>query len=798
MNNTKMKHKKKSYRSRELDLKNKAFGAPLIPIMLILTFFINEVVFKLATDTPLSSPYTAYSFFFTIPFALVIFILSTFFKSTLVNCIIACVLSGALSLCFCIQLIYSKFFGYLMTLTDLGNAGQAMQFMKNIIISIFKNIHLIIIFFLPLILLIIFRKKFLKLVKTTFAAKIVLFAVALLIQSITVGVLSNHKLNEYDEGDMYFYKHSYMQEVVAERFGVLTMSRLDVSYFLGEAPNGNSDGNSQNNVEIPDYSSDVSLPQENEVFYDTPNPQYNPIDYEVTPIKISQEDYQAIVSNAQKLQTASENIELYSVKDGKNIVYYAYNILDDGSKQKVNVVIPENYNGNVSTLNYQYAFNVIDKNKIDYGYNIMTAIDFEKLIANESNKNIKEMHEYFSSLPASKKNKYTGIFKNKNIVTFCCESFSHVIIDKERTPTLYKMYTEGFVFENFYVTEWAASTGGGEFSMNTGLAALRSAALKGHCMEVSSKKGTYLPFTLGNIMKQYGYTAKSFHNNGYNMYEREKAHALWGYDYSWINHGLEMPKISGFASDNDMVINSMDSYISSTPFVANYMTISGHGAYNVGWNTIARRNKALVQDLDFCDPIKVYLAQSMELEYAAASLLERLEKEGIADDTVIIMAPDHWPYTLVPDYGVSKAQLDKLYGTTTDNIFEVFKNALIIYSPSMTEPVHVTKPCSSYDILPTVLNLMGAEYDSRLLAGTDILSDSPALAMTSSNQSWISDLGRFNLANGKFTPISEDTVIPENYVKDTRNKLKKKIEYSQKIILHDYYRALYKEIGLLD
>ena len=202
--------------------------------------------------------------------------------------------------------------------------------------------------------------------------------------------------------------------------------------------------------------------------------------------------------------------------------------LGDGSYQKVVVELPENYKGDVSTLSFKYAFNVIDKNTLEYGYNVMDEIDFDTLIANESNKAIKEMHEYFATVPATKKNKYTGLFEGKNIVTLCCESFSHVIIDKERTPTLYKMYTEGFVFENFYVTEWAASTGGGEFSMNTGLAALRSASLGGHCMEVSARKGTYLPFTLGNIMKQYGYTAKSFHNNSYNMYEREKAHAAWG------------------------------------------------------------------------------------------------------------------------------------------------------------------------------------------------------------------------------------------------------------------------------
>lgn len=796
-----MKHRKKTTAFNEFELKVRAFGAPLLPIAMLVTFFLNEIIYKVATKEPLVSPYTAYYFFFALPFALIITALCTFFKNTKINFVILLVINFLLSLYFSTQLIYSKFFGYLMTFTDVGNAEQVFNkdFIVNIFKGIFTNFFYILIFFIPVALIIIFRKSFLRPVKTTLAAKIVLVAAALLVQSVTVGIMLGHKASEDDVGDKYFYKESYLQDMVCDRFGMLTTARLDLKYSLGAVPaeSDEDDGPAYTPGVQPDYSSGtVSEPEENEVLHDTTAPEYDKIDYNVSPILIEQAQYNEVTEKGEKLECTVENLELYSVKDGTNISYHAFLPLADGTHQKVVVELPEGYKGDVSTLSFKYAFNVIDKNTLEYGYNVMDAIDFDTLIANESNKAIKEMHEYFASLPATKKNKYTGLFEGKNIVTFCCESFSHVIIDKERTPTLYKMYTEGFVFENFYVTEWAASTGGGEFSMNTGLAALRSAALGGHCMEVSARKGTYLPFTLGNIMKQYGYTAKSFHNNSNNMYEREKAHALWGYDYSWIKHGLDVPNLSGFESDNDMVIASFDSYASSTPFVANYMTISGHGAYNAGWCTIAKNNKHLVENLDFCEPIKVYLAQSMELEYAVASLLEKLEEAGIADDTVIVMAPDHWPYTLVPDYGVSKAQLDKLYGQTTDTIFEQFRNALIIYSPSMDKPVHVTKPCSSYDILPTVLNLMGAEYDSRLLAGTDILSDSPALAMTNCNQSWISDYGKYNLANGKFTLFDENNPAPEDHVKTNRNILKKRIEYSQKIIINDYYKALYKAIGL--
>ena len=98
-------------------------------------------------------------------------------------------------------------------------------------------------------------------------------------------------------------------------------------------------------------------------------------------------------------------------------------------------------------------------------------------------------------------------------------------------------------------------------------------------------------------------------------------------------------------------------------------------------------------------------------------LVNYLEAEGIADHTLIVLAPDHVPYD-------NKDVCDELAGHELEDNFEWFENTLIIWSASMNEPIPVDKVCSSIDILPTVSNLLGLEYDSRLLVGRDILSDS--------------------------------------------------------------------------
>ena len=88
---------------------------------------------------------------------------------------------------------------------------------------------------------------------------------------------------------------------------------------------------------------------------------------------------------------------------------------------------------------------------------IMSA-DFSKLAKNTNNDELKSLYEYFDSEEPSYTNEYTGMFKGYNIIFITAESFSQYAIDKDLTPTLYKMYNEGFQFENYYSPAWGVST----------------------------------------------------------------------------------------------------------------------------------------------------------------------------------------------------------------------------------------------------------------------------------------------------------------------------------------------------
>lgn len=99
----------------------------------------------------------------------------------------------------------------------------------------------------------------------------------------------------------------------------------------------------------------------------------------------------------------------------------------------------------------------------------MLDVDFEALEASASSEEEKWLSSYFGSLQPVRQNAYTGMFEGYNVIFITAEGFSGYMIDPELTPVLYRLSTEGFVFENFYSPLHFTSTSGGEFQNLTGL-----------------------------------------------------------------------------------------------------------------------------------------------------------------------------------------------------------------------------------------------------------------------------------------------------------------------------------------
>lgn len=474
-------------------------------------------------------------------------------------------------------------------------------------------------------------------------------------------------------------------------------------------------------------------------------------------------------------------------------------------------------------------------------YNIME-LDFDKIASQTTNTTITEINNYVQSLTPTKKNEYTGLFKGKNLIQITAESFTPYIVDKDLTPTLYRLLNNGFIFENYYQPLWSGSTTTGEFLILTGL--LPSNGY--YSMLKTKDSNMYL--TIGNHFLREGYTSIAYHNGTFNYFNRNLTHCNLGYS-QFVANGNGMYGLSGDRawpqSDIEMMQFAIPRFVEKSPFNIYFMSLSGHSKYD-STNFIVNKNIDEVKawankkGLVYTNSVLSYLAANLEFEKAMEYLLSELEKAGVLENTVILITGDHYPYSLSDDYVIDenghvdyfnvKTNVTNLFGFSPETEVDYGHNALIIWTPSMEgeNSIVVTDPVCSVDILPTLSNLFGFEYDSRLLVGRDALDPESKPLVIFSDYSWLTDKGFYDYVNRTFTPIEElattkeavgetsyqdhsnlKTITYENpidkeaaasgkitydgnnsldeYIKQIRTSVNNKMIFSQQVPLEDYY-----------
>lgn len=657
-------------------MNNKTKNIIKIVFFPILILYYETFLKAFTYETVFNAGYV-YMCFFSLPFGLIFYLLSTSFKEK-VNKIFFFLMVSFLALYYGTQIIYYRIFYTFTSFYSIIGAGKALGFTDIVFTALFNNIPELITVFFPVILLTIFHKKieFNTITKKNIIT--IALSAALIQSAIVISVLSS------DTGMLspsYLYTETFLVVDSVDTFGLLTTGRLDIKNIL------------KNMVLAAE-----SEPAET-------------IEYE----EIVEEQVDAPVE---------PEVEEPSVQE------IEYNTMD---------------------------------------------IDFEDLIKSEGNEKIGNMHEYFLNIQPTKKNEYTGKYKNKNLIFITAEGFSPYAVNKDLTPTLYKMYEEGFKFKNFYTPLWGVSTSDGEYVACTGLLP------KEGIWSFYKSSENYIPFAMGNQLRKAGYVTKAYHNHYFDYYFRHKSHPNLGYTYKGLGNGLDVTE-TWPESDLEMIELTVPEYIESNPFHVYYMTVSGHLQYNFTGNYIAAKNRDMVENLPYSENVKAYLACNIELEKAMEKLIQELEKKGIAEDTLIAISPDHYPY------GLTLPEMNELAGKEIID-YDLYKGVFLLWSKGM-EPVEVDKVCSSLDIIPTLSNLMGLEYDSRLLMGRDILSDSEPLVIFS-DRSWITDKAFFNAGTGEATPFKGYN-IDDFYIGEIEKTVKSKFKYSAMILETDYYNIIFK------
>ena len=346
-------------------------------------------------------------------------------------------------------------------------------------------------------------------------------------------------------------------------------------------------------------------------------------------------------------------------------------------------------------------------------------------------------------------NKYTGIFKNKNLIFVQLEGIDDWLLTEKDMPTLYGMLNNSFVFQNHYsYYNGGGSTFNSEFAVNTGFITPLSYTQNAYSFNKNS-----FPYSMANMFKNQDYVVNAFHMNSGEYYSRQTNYTNWGYDKYYGLLDINDYKDKSYTLDRELINDvtfQEKMFPKDSKFVDYLITYSNHLPFT---NTKGVCKLLYDMEMDLDDTVdtgeesssmfvqlteeECIRKQAHETDYMMELLLKKLTELNLIDDTVIVVFTDHYLYTVE-----DKTILDK-YKNTSNNLIN--KTPFFIWQNNMKR-TNIKEVTSQLNILPTTLNLFGINYNPNYYIGSDALSQNYKGIVFFSDYSWYD--GNIYVENG--------------------------------------------------
>lgn len=428
----------------------------------------------------------------------------------------------------------------------------------------------------------------------------------------------------------------------------------------------------------------------------------------------------------------------------------------------------------------------------------------------------KEFREYYEEYPQdSEDNEYTDILKGKNIIVIHAESFQNFVMDTEingveLAPNMKKLASEGMYFSNFYSQESVGTSSDSEFTYSTSLLPASSGTV------FVSYWDRYYP-SIQKYLSNDGYYVFSMHANKGNMWNREVMHKQLGYDrfYNYtkdydidetIGLGLSdksffrqsVQKIKKINKKYDKYYGLLIMLTNHTPFEGLEDTTDLDLTYTYKTTDPETGEETEVVNNYLKDTtLGKYFTTVHYADQAIGELVDNLDKEGLLDDTVLVIYGDHdakikrseydYYYNYNPETDSKYSSDDPRYDEFTKYEYELNRKVpFIIWTKDKDLQKKINKEVSTvtgmYDVLPTLGNMLG--IDTPYALGHDVFSTDDHFVVFP-NGNWITDKMYYDSQNDEAIMLDEDAVIGKDYIEKYSQRAEKEVSVSNDIIVHD-------------
>lgn len=415
---------------------------------------------------------------------------------------------------------------------------------------------------------------------------------------------------------------------------------------------------------------------------------------------------------------------------------------------------------------------------------------WQELSDADDNETRKKVDSYLMNQNIEGYNEKTGLLDGKSLIYVMIEAYDYIGMDKVLTPTLYKMMTQGWNFSHHYTPKFDTGTSDSEIISETSLVPRRDTNVYA---EFADNTWTNSIFSLFNAA---GYSTHAYHNWSDEFYPRkEMMKSLGCEDYEdWADFKKEYGEditIPGWQSDYDLFRFTTDKFINEDKFMTMYITSSTHFPYNTNWDVLGNKYLDEINKVhpDYPEDVKHYISKAMELDKGMEYLLETLEEAGKLDNTAIVFFADHHPLNMDLNYLYDCTPAIDDDGTTIDRSegMNEFRSPLVIYCPSILRDETFTDVTSTYDILPTVLNLYNLNYDPRFYLGTDYFSQQESIVYFPDGD-WTTNKGTYYAATNEFVPADESVSVDDSYITNNTARVNNAFNISLMIYQTDYFK----------
>lgn len=380
------------------------------------------------------------------------------------------------------------------------------------------------------------------------------------------------------------------------------------------------------------------------------------------------------------------------------------------------------------------------------------------------------------------KNKYTGLFKDKNLILVQLESIDNFLTTQEIMPNLYNLKMNSINFTNHYsFVNGGGSTFNSEFMVNTGYATPYTYNQNAYTFSKND-----FSYSLPNLFKNIGYTVNAFHMNSSEYYSRGVNYKNFGYDsYNGLKDlGIYTDKT--YELDRELLLNEeFNSKIFNVEnplnqnFVSYIITYSAHIPFQKDKGVCSMLiTEDMKNDPNYnpteLDCLKI---QAKETDDMIGLLMDNLKEKGLYDNTVVVFFSDHYVYTLT-----DKTVLDT-YKDTETNL--VNKTDFFIWSSDVSYK-EVKEVTSQLNILPTLLNLFDLYENPTYYVGSDALDDVYSGFVFFSDYSWY-DGKRYVNAKGE---VVKGLKTENYYIDYMGEKINTLIKKNDEVLKNNYFKQI--------